>query len=405
MANAARYALMMLVATVIRAETSSYVVRGNGDAGAYEFTVSGVGEPSAGGGYSQWRLEGRVNGVPVSKTITDSQFRSGFGAQGIVIKKSALDSMKSRGSPLDNVMNAGRSAGVTAAQHYADRVAPAEYQLPPTRNKGTVIIGGDAGSHALQTAREIGAEMFRAMVARKAYERDKAASLGFDNVNQYKSFLGQNGSRIRAAAAAGSADPVGDVLAEQDAARAARQEISERANAEAHRVLDLGSPEERIAAAAGTSETQEKYLNAMGVRSATQQDAAIRRSMEAMRQRRQAEVEARNPVLRIRRMREGLVEAVQAAAAKGDKMVVADYEPMVLVINETAQLQDSFRNLPRQPQLRTGDFSSGEQLKRQLDVIVSRQLPVALPITQANLDETLEVLAALEAVAGMDLVY
>ncbi len=400
-----RLAPLLAFVALARAESSAYAITGNGEAGPYELVIRGVGEPSRDGGYAQWRVEGRVNGATVRQTISDAQFRAGYAGQGYVIKKAALESMKSRGTALDNVMNAGRAAGVSAAQHYADRVAPKEYQLPPTRNKGSVIIGGNAGAHALQTAQEIGAEMFRAMVARKAYERDQAASLGFENVGKYKSFLGQNGSRIRAAANAGSEDPVGDVMAERDAAKAAREEISARANAEAHRVLDLGSPEERIAAAAGTSDAQQKYLNAMGVKSAAQHDAEVRRSLEGFKQRRQAEADARNPVNRVRKMREVLLAAVQSAAAKGDRMVVADYEPMVLVISEATQLQDSFRGLARLPRPRTDSATVSEALKGHLEVIVNRRLTDVVPITQGNLDETLAVLDALEAVAGMDLIY
>jgi hypothetical protein len=235
------------------------------------------------------------------------------------------------------------------------------------------------------------------MVARKAYERDKAASLGFDSVSKYKSFLGQNGSRIRAAAKAGSDDPVGDVLAEQNAAKAEREAISALANAEAHRVLDLGSPEARIAAAAGTSNAQQSYLNAMGVKTAAQ--------MKALRARQQADADFRNHVMRVRRMREKLLGAVQAAAAKGDRMVVSDYEPMVLVINDAAQLQQSFRSLSKAPRPRSADPAAQLALTRNLQVITGTRLPSAVPITQANLDDTLAVLDSLETLAGMDLLY
>ena len=400
-----RLVCLCFFAVVAHGESSGYSVSGRSSAGPYELTISGVGQQLADGGYSQWKVEGRVNGANVSSTISDSEFRSGYGARGLVVRKSDLESMKYRGNPIDGVMNSGRSLGVAAAQSYANRVAPKEYQLPPTRNKGTVIVGGDAGTHALQTAKEIGAEMFRAMVARKAYERDKAASLGFDSVSKYKSFLGQNASKIRAAAKAGSDDPLGEVVAQRDAAKAEREEISARANAEAHRILDLGSVEDRIAAAAGTSDEQERYLNSMGVKSAVQHNASIRKSMEALKARQQADADARNPVMRIRRMRETLIGAVQAAVAKGDKMVVSDYEPMVLVINDATKLQDSFRGLTRQPQLRSGSPEIRDALNRHIEVIIGRRLPVALPISQVNLDETLAVLDSLEIVAGMDLTF
>jgi hypothetical protein len=229
--------------------------------------------------------------------------------------------------------------------------------------------------------------------------------LGFDSVSKYKSFLGQNGSRIRAAAKAGSDDPVGDVLAEQNAAKAEREAISALANAEAHRVLDLGSPEARIAAAAGTSNAQQSYLNAMGVKTAAQLDASIGEAMKALRARQQADADFRNHVMRVRRMREKLLGAVQAAAAKGDRMVVSDYEPMVLVINDAAQLQQSFRSLSKAPRPRSADPAAQLALTRNLQVITGTRLPSAVPITQANLDDTLAVLDSLETLAGMDLLY
>lgn len=392
---------LLLFAAFACGETSSYSISGID----YDLTVRGIGEQRTGGGYAEWRVEGRANGIPFAKTISDAEFRAGAMAGGLTVKQSALESIKSMGSPLDNAMNGGRSIGVAAAQRYADRVAPREYQLPPTGNKGTMIIGGNAGNHALQTAQEIGAEMFRAMVARKAYERDKAASLGFDSVSKYKSFLGQNGSRIRAAAKAGSDDPVGDILAERNAAKAEREAISALANAEAHRVLDLGSPEGRIAAAAGTSNAQQSYLNAMGVKTAAQHDAAFREAMEALKARQQADADFRNPVMRVRRMREKLLGSVQAAAAKGDRMVVSDYEPMVLVINDAAQLQQSFRSLSKAPRPRSADPAAQLALTRNLQVITETRLPSAVPITQANLDDTLAVLDSLETLAGMDLLY
>jgi hypothetical protein len=392
---------LLLFAAFACGETSSYAISGVD----YDLTVRGIGEQRTGGGYAEWRVEGRANGIPFAKTISDAELRAGAMAGGLTVKQSALESIKSMGSPLDNAMNGGRAIGVAAAQRYADRVAPREYQLPPTGNKGTTIIGGNAGAHALQTAQEIGAEMFRAMVARKAYERDKAASLGFASVSKYKSFLGQNGSRIRAAAKAGSDDPVGDVLAEQNAAKAEREAISALANAEAHRVLDLGSPEARIAAAAGTSNVQQSYLNAMGVKTAAQLDASIGEAMKALRARQQADADFRNHVMRVRRMREKLLGAVQAAAAKGDRMVVSDYEPMVLVINDAAQLQQSFRSLSKAPRPRSSDPAAQLALTRNLQVITGTPLPSAVPITQANLDDTLAVLDSLETLAGMDLLY
>ncbi len=173
MALLPRLYLLLLVAFAY-GETTSYSISGVD----YDLTVRGVGKQRAGGGYAEWRVEGRANGIPFSKTISDAEFQAGAQAGGLTVKQSALESIKSMGSPLDNAMNGGRAIGVAAAQRYADRVAPREDQLPPTGNKGTTIIGGNAGAHALQTAQEIGAEMFRAMVARKAYERDKGRTRG-----------------------------------------------------------------------------------------------------------------------------------------------------------------------------------------------------------------------------------
>ena len=109
--------------------------------------------------------------------------------------------------------------------------------------------------------------------------------------------------------------------------------------------------------------------------------------------------------MRVRRMREKLLGAVKAAAAKGDRMVVSDYEPMVLVINDVAQLQQSFRNLSKAPRPRSADPAAQAVIAANLRVVTGTLLPSAVPITQANFDDTLAVLDSLETLAGMDLLY
>lgn len=75
---------------------------------------------------------------------------------------------------------------------------------------------------AMQFSRELAGSMMDRIVIRRYNEQKEADRLGFDNVNKMKQFTGQNRTKINQASKNGSADPVGDVLAANEAKRAYR---------------------------------------------------------------------------------------------------------------------------------------------------------------------------------------
>lgn len=390
------------------------VITVEGDSGGtpYKVTLTGLGQRMPDGTYSEWKMEGQAGGVALApKNLRNSDLDNSIVAGYSNGRPVLIPSVKRiQPTTLDQNMNAVRSIGVGAAQHYAARTVPSEYLSPANPSPATKLYGASTPQHTTQTLQDMTSETLRSVSGRQAYERDQAANLGFSNVSQYKAFLGQNRSKIRAAAKAGSADPLADVMAERDAGRAERDEIAQKAFNEAARTLDLGTPAERIAAAAGTSQRQQQYLNSMGMKSAAQQDADIARSRQELAQRRQAEVEAAKPVNRVRRTREELLRSVDAVIAKGEALKEGDFASMLAAITEVTKYQEAFKGLKKEPSIKGTrsaaiDGPSNEIIRKNLGVISEKRLPQALPVTQANLEDAMAVLEALELLAGMDLEY